>query len=71
MQLYQPSVFICNDNLDRHMSGPGNHTFRISKSVDSFPILIKDLKMIRVNKDCSEFHLEIKKILDQINNSIK
>ena len=65
-----PNVFICNDHLDRHMSGPGNHTFRISTSVDSFPILIKDLKMIRV-KIVANSHLEIKKIQDQINNSIK
>ena len=65
-----PSVFICNEHLDLHTSEPGNHVFRVSKSTDLFPILFNDLKMIRA-RIIKNSHLEIKKIVDQTNKSIK
>ena len=65
-----PSVFICNEHLDLHTSEPGNHVFRVSKSTDLFPILFNDLKMIRA-RIIENSHFEIKKIVDQTNNSIK
>ena len=65
-----PSVFICSDHLDLHTSEPGNHVFRISKKADLVPILLKDLKMIRVKiKDNSL--LENKQILEQADKSMK
>ena len=65
-----PSVFICNDHLDLHMSLPGNHVFRISKNTDLVPILLKDLKMIRA-KILENYDFENKQILVQAKKSMK
>ena len=65
-----PSVFICNEHLDLHTSGPGDHVHRISNSKDLFPILFDDLKMIRV-QIIANSDLKIKKILEQTRISIK
>ena len=65
-----PGVFICDEHLDLHTSEPGNHVFRVSKSTDFFLILFNDLKMIRA-RIIKNSHFEIKKIVDQTNNSIK
>ena len=65
-----PSVFICNEHLDLHTSGPGDHIHRVSNSKDLFPILFDDLKMIRV-QIIANSDLKIKKILEQTRISIK
>ena len=65
-----PSVFICNEHLDLHTSGPGDHMHRVSNSKDLFPILFDDLKMIRV-QIIANSDLKIKKILEQTRISIK
>ena len=68
--MYKPHCFICNDHLDLHTSGPGNHMSRISKNTDLLQVLFEDLKMIKV-KIIEKSDIEIKKILEQANNSIK
>ena len=59
-----PSVFICDEDLNLHTSGPGNHIFRISKNTDLLQILFEDLKMIRA-EIISNSNFEIKKILEE------
>ena len=65
-----PSVFICNEHLDLHTSGPGDHIHRVSNSKDLFPILFNDLRIIGA-RIIANSHFVIKKIVEQSNNSIK
>ena len=65
-----PNVFICKEHFKLHTSGSGNHVFWITKSMDLFPILLKDLKMLRV-KIIAKSHFKIKEIVDQTKKSIQ
>ena len=55
-----PNVFIYDEHMSDHLSEQGNHVFRIWKTADLFPILLKDLKTIK-NQIRVNFHLEMRK----------
>ena len=65
-----PSVFICNEHLDFHMSVPGNHVFRIQNIMDLLPILLNDLKIIKVQIRAN-YYFENEEVLEQVSKSIK
>ena len=65
-----PNVFICDEHMSDHLSEQGNHVFRIWKTADLFPILLKDLKMIK-NQIRVNFDLEMSKKLNQMNKSVQ
>ena len=65
-----PSVLICDEHLDQHLSGEGKHACHILKNTDMFQILFKDLKVIRI-KITSNYYLEIKKIQQKVTKCVK
>ena len=65
-----PNVFICDEHMSDHLSEQGNHMFQIWKIADLFPILMKDLKMIK-HQIIVNFNLEKGKKLNQMNKSVQ
>ena len=63
------SVFICNEHLDSHLSGPGNHVFRILKNTDLFLMMLEDLKIIRAQTIANSYQ-KINQILEQTKKSV-
>ena len=59
-----PGVFVCNEHLDYHLSGPGNHKFKMLKNMDLFSLFIKDLKIFKIQIRVNSFS-EVKKILEK------
>ena len=65
-----PNVFIYAEHMSDHLFEQGNHMFRIWKIPDLFPILMKDLKMIK-HQIIVNFNLEKGKKLNQMNKSVQ
>ena len=65
-----PSALICDEHIDQHLSGKGKHVGQFLKPMDRFPILFKDLKVIKI-KITSNSYLEIKKIEEKVNKYVK
>ena len=65
-----PSALICDEHIDQHLSGKGKHVGQFLKPMDRFPILFKDLKVIKI-KITSNSYLEIKKIQQKVTKCFK
>ena len=52
------------------MSVPGNHVFRIQNIMDLLPILLNDLKIIKVQIRAN-YYFENEEVLEQVSKSIK
>ena len=65
---YFPSLFICNEHMDKHLSEPENHIFQTLQTVDILTMLKKDLKQIKLQIKAN-YNQTINKLLAELNNT--